>query len=110
MALSRARWAVSALTAFGALLAADAAQAQQTAFHLDRLEVPGAPEDGLVLFRPQTHEQSILYAQLGLGLAIDPLRTANITNDAATLRRSPANVITSQFSTYLSAGFELFDR
>jgi outer membrane protein OmpA-like peptidoglycan-associated protein len=91
-------------------LAARPASAQQPTFHLDRLEVPGAPDDGLVLFRPTTNEHTIVYGQLGLGLAINPLRTANITNDGATLRASPANVITSQFSTYLSGGFELLDR
>ncbi len=105
-----ARWAVAALASCGAVLAAHPASAQQPTFHLDRLEVPGAPDDGLVLFRPQTNEHSIVYAQLGLGLAIDPLRTQSITSDPATLRQSPSNVITSQFSTYLSAGFELFDR
>jgi outer membrane protein OmpA-like peptidoglycan-associated protein len=91
-------------------VAARPAGAQQPTFHLDRLEVPGAPDDGLVLFRPTTNEHSIVYAQLALGLAINPLRTANITNDPGTLRTSPSAVITNQFSTYLSAGFELFDR
>jgi OOP family OmpA-OmpF porin len=86
------------------------ARAQQNTFHLDRLEVPGAPDDGLVLFRPATNERSIFYAQLALGLALDPLRTQNITSDATTLRQSDRNVITSQWSTYMSGGFELFDR
>jgi outer membrane protein OmpA-like peptidoglycan-associated protein len=93
-----------------ALCVTSPAEAQQNTFHLDRLEVPGAPDDGLVLFRPKTNEYTILYAQLGLGLAINPLRTANITNDSSTLRASPSDVITSQFTTYLSGGFELFDR
>jgi outer membrane protein OmpA-like peptidoglycan-associated protein len=86
------------------------ADAQQHTFHLDRLEVPGAPDDGIVLFRPATKEQAIFYAQLGLGFQLNPLRTSNITNDSTTLRNSAGNIITTQLSTYVSAGFELLDR
>jgi outer membrane protein OmpA-like peptidoglycan-associated protein len=92
------------------VLAARPAGAQQQTFHLDRLEVPGAPDDSLTLFRPVTQEYATFYAQLALGLSIDPLRTRNVTQDPAVLRSSDTNVITSQFSTYLSAGFELLDR
>jgi outer membrane protein OmpA-like peptidoglycan-associated protein len=99
------------LTATAALMAApEPAQAQQQTFHLDRLEVPGAPDDGVALFRPVTHEGTIFYAQLGLGLAINPLRTKDITNDGSTLQASRTNVISDQFSTYMSAGFEFFNR
>ena len=63
------------------------ADAQQQTFHLDRLEVPGAPDDGVVLFRPVTKDESIFYAQLGLGLSINPLRTDNITNYQPALAR-----------------------
>ncbi len=103
---------LAALLAGGAALAAAGgdAQAQQTTFHLDRLEVPGAPDDGLVLFRPETQRLQTFYAQLGLGLSVDPLRTANITQDPSTLRASPTNAVNTQLLTYLSAGFELFDR
>jgi outer membrane protein OmpA-like peptidoglycan-associated protein len=107
---ARVRWAIASLAVSGALLAPRVSEAQQHTFHLDRLEVPGAPDDGIVLFRPTSNEHAIVYGQLGLGLQINPLRTSDITSDGATLRRSPANVITSQFSTYLSAGFELLDR
>lgn len=108
---SRALLALVASASTAALLLSTGnAEAQQTTFHLDRLEVPGAPDDGLVLFRPVVQKQATFYAQLGLGLAINPLRAANITQEADTLRLSPRNAITSQFSTYLSAGFELLDR
>jgi len=101
--------AVGAL-AGAALLTAGTARAQQNTFHLDRLEVPGSPDDGLVLFRPATQERAIVYAQLGLGLSINPLRMSDIIQtDPATLRASQANAITNQFSTYMSAGFELLD-
>ena len=86
------------------------AGAQQQTFHLDRLEVPGAPDDGLVLFRPRVRSRAIVYAQLGVGFALNSLRTRDITAEFAALQRSSANVITTQLSTYMSAGFELFDR
>jgi OmpA-OmpF porin, OOP family len=101
----------AAAAAFAATLLAPAlADAQQQTFHLDRLEVPGAPDDGVVLFRPVTKEESIFYAQLGLGLSINPLRTGNITNDPSALHASASNVITTQFTSYMSAGFELLNR
>jgi len=99
---------VGALAAF--LAYAPPAGAQQQTFHLDRLEVPGAPNDGAVLFRPVTDSGPTFYAQLALGFALDPLRTSDITKSDAALRASAADVITTQLSTYLSAGFELFDR
>jgi len=88
------------------------AAAQQQTFHLDRLEVPGAPNDGVALFRPELEKssQAIAYGQLGIGFALDPLRTGNITNYSGTLQSSSGNVITTQLSTYMSAGVHLFER
>jgi outer membrane protein OmpA-like peptidoglycan-associated protein len=86
------------------------ARAQQTTFHLDRLEVPGAPDDGLVLFRPETRKGSIVYAQLGIGFSLNPLRLGTITTDAYTLQYSHGNPITTQLSTYMSAGVQVLDR
>jgi len=83
--------------------------AQQQTFHLDRLEVPGAPDDGAILFRPVTQEAPIVYAQFGLGLAVNPLRTSEITSSRDALRASPHDIITGQFSTYLSAGIEVLN-
>src|SRR5260221_11353587 len=105
-----AKWGLAAAVISGTLLAASSADAQQHTFHLDRLEVPGAPEDGLVLFRPVTQPNAILYAQLALGFAVNPLRTRDITDQIAVLRASPGNLITTQLSTSMSAGFELLDR
>ncbi len=105
-----ARAAVAVAAGTGALLLPELADAQQQTFHLDRLEVPGAPDDGVVLFRPVTKDESIFYAQLGLGLSINPLRTDNITNYQPALNASATNVITTQFTSYMSAGLELLDR
>jgi outer membrane protein OmpA-like peptidoglycan-associated protein len=83
------------------------AEAQQHTFHLDRLEVPGAPDDGLVLFRPVTRDQDIVYAQLGLGFSLNPLRMSDLTTDPNVKSASPANAVTTQLSTYASLGVEL---
>jgi OOP family OmpA-OmpF porin len=108
-----AKWTravLAVLAGGGSALWSQSAGAQQPTFHLDRLEVPGAPDDGLILFRPVTRPETIFYAQLGLGLSINPLRTSNITNNQSVLQASSTNVISTQFSTYMSAGFELADR
>jgi outer membrane protein OmpA-like peptidoglycan-associated protein len=89
------------------------AQAQQQTFHLDRLEVPGSPQDGVVLFVPESAKQPSFYVQLGIGEAVNPLRLSNIADqslDPTTFTRSNTHVVTSQFSTYMSAGFQLFER
>jgi outer membrane protein OmpA-like peptidoglycan-associated protein len=86
------------------------ALAQQATFKLDRLEMPGAPDDGVVLFRPVTQDKPIFFAQLGLGLSINPLRTRNVTEDASTIRRSSRGVIDHQFTQYTTVGFQLLDR
>jgi outer membrane protein OmpA-like peptidoglycan-associated protein len=114
---------------FGLFSAFDAqeARAQQNTFKLDRLEVPGAPDDGLVLFRPTSSQKgavngsgvsdvfnaasrSIVFGQLALGYQLEPLHTRNITEDPDTLRRSSSSVITHTINVYMNAGFELFDR
>src|SRR5262249_51084793 len=105
---ARLALALGALTA--AAFAASPARAQQATFHLDRLEMPGAPDDGLVLFRPVTQPRPTFYAQRGLGYALRPLKTSQITSEKATLDSSHGAVIQDQFSTYMSAGLQLGDR
>jgi outer membrane protein OmpA-like peptidoglycan-associated protein len=101
---------VAIAAAAGVVGAPRLAAAQQQTFHLDRLEVPGAPDDGIILFRAAVQPKPTFYAQLGFGYSADPLRTVNITSDQATLAASKTNVITTQFSTYLSVGIQLFER
>jgi outer membrane protein OmpA-like peptidoglycan-associated protein len=86
------------------------ASAQQHTFKLDRLEVPGSPDDGLALFRPVTNQRTIVFGQLGIGYQFDPLHTRNITSDQDTLKRSGPAVVEHQMTVYANAGFELFDR
>jgi outer membrane protein OmpA-like peptidoglycan-associated protein len=105
-----ARVALAATAALAVFGAPRLAAAQQHTFHLDRLEVPGAPDDGIILFRPAAQDPPTFYAQLGVGYAVDPLRIRNITNDPLALGASNRNVITTQISTYMSLGVELFGR
>jgi outer membrane protein OmpA-like peptidoglycan-associated protein len=100
-------WTAAASLWVAVLSVPRSADAQQHTFHLDRLEVPGAPDDGLVLFRPVTRDKDIVYAQLALGFSLNPLRMSNLTTDPGVKSSSAADAITTQLSTYASAGFEL---
>jgi outer membrane protein OmpA-like peptidoglycan-associated protein len=86
------------------------ARAQQTTFHLDRVEVPGSPDDGFVLFRPYTRQNTIFFGQLALGYSLNPLHTSDVTNNAGTLAASSSAIIQDQFTTYANVGFEFLDR
>jgi outer membrane protein OmpA-like peptidoglycan-associated protein len=102
--------AIPALAFAAAAFRAETASAQQKTFHLDRLEMPGAPDDGAVLFRPVTTQRTIFFGQLGVGYSFQPLRTSNITTDGETRKRSSHAVIKNQLVMYGNAGFELLDR
>jgi outer membrane protein OmpA-like peptidoglycan-associated protein len=106
-----ARFAV-ATAALATLLTTRSASAQQHTFKLDRLEIPGAPEDGLVLFRPVTQPKPIFFAQLGLGYSLHPLHTSNIVSatDKSTLRASDSSVVSDQLTTYGTVGFQFLNR
>jgi outer membrane protein OmpA-like peptidoglycan-associated protein len=105
------RVGVGASVAALALTSATEAKAQSKTFHLDRLEVPGTPDDGIALFRPATNPRNIVYGQLGLGYSLRPLRVRTLTNDTSVLARTDRTaVIQDQFTMYASAGFQLLDR
>ena len=108
---SRTRTVVAGTIGLLALAAsAKPAEAQQKTFKLDRLEMAGAPEDGLGLFRPVTNQRTIFFGQLGVGYQLNPLRTKTITTDETVRRRSDHAVIQNQLAIYGNAGFEFFDR
>jgi OmpA-OmpF porin, OOP family len=92
------------------LFSTRSASAQQHTFKLDRLEIPGAPEDGLVLFRPVTQPKPIFFAQLSLGYSLHPLHASNVTTDKATLRASSSSVVSDQLTTYGTVGFQFLNR
>ncbi len=105
------RFRKSFLIAFLAPLAVEAsAHAQSATFYLDRLNTPGAPDDGIVMWRPVTQPDNIFYGQLGIGYQYAPLRTSTVIQDKTTLKASSANVIDNQLTIYGSAGVELFNR
>ncbi len=87
-----------------------AAEAQQTTFHLDRLEMPGAPDDGVAMFRPVTNQRFIAYGQLGMGYSLNVLRVRNVTRDEPTIKRSNLGVVKNQLTLYGAAGIQVFDR
>jgi OOP family OmpA-OmpF porin len=91
-------------------LTSSGARAQQATFYLDRLNVPGAPDDTTVLFRPVTQPDNIFYFQMGVGFQYAPLRTETIVQDPTTLKKSSANVVDTQLTIYGTAGFELLNR
>jgi len=86
------------------------AWAQSRTFHLDRLDVAGGPDDGVVLVRPKLRKTPNLYGQMALGFALNPLKTSTVTADAITLRNSERAVIASQTTTTLTFGAQLWDR
>ncbi len=108
--LVRSRLLLAALLGATATLSS-AARAQVSTFHLDRLEMPGAPEDGLVLYRPVTQEQALVFGQFAVGYSLNPLRTSNISPLNRNVRtRSDYAVIDHQLSVYATAGIQLLDR
>lgn len=106
----RATWGISLLLGAAATLSTETASAQQKTFHLDRLEMPGAPDDGVVLFRPVTNQRTIFFGQLGIGYQLRPLRTSTVTSDDFTVKRSRSAVIQDQLAVYGNAGFQILDR
>ena len=109
--LRAVQFAAATAAAGGVLTVAPrVASAQVTTFKLDRLEVPGAPDDGLVIFRPVTQPKPIFFGQVGLGYTLNPLHTSNITTDQTTLRQSSTGVVKDQLTFYPVLGFEFLNR
>ncbi len=105
-----ARGAAAVLLGAAGFLSAETASAQQKTFHLDRLEMPGAPDDGVVLFRPVTNQRTIFFGQLGIGYQLNPLRTSTVVTDQSTRARSADAVVKHQFAIYGNTGFQILDR
>ncbi|MDB4942900.1 MAG: Flagellar motor rotation protein MotB [Labilithrix sp.] len=87
------------------------AAAQTKTFHLDRLEVPGGPEDGITLFRPQNNPRNIFFGQLALGYQLRPLKVRNVTQDTAVLARTDRTaVVQDALTVYGNVGFQILER
>jgi OmpA-OmpF porin, OOP family len=94
----------------GALLSGKDAKAQQKTFHLDRLDVPGAPDDGVAMFRPVTEQRNIVFGQIGIGYQLNPLRTSTVTTVESVRDRSRHAIVANQLAVYGNVGFQLLDR
>ncbi|APR86992.1 Outer membrane protein A precursor [Minicystis rosea] len=98
---------VAALVAFAA--APSSARAQTATFAVDRLTMAGAPGDGITVWRPEMSEKTRFFGQLGLGLAVNPLRADNYVDNLDNEKKLK-NPLTTQFITYANVGVELLSR
>ena len=96
-------------TLLATLLVPFAANAQDKTFYLDRLQIGGAPGDGLAVWRPDIG-QTRIYGQFGLGFSLNPLRIDNHVDNlekAGTLQGPP---VANQLAAYVTAGAEILER
>jgi OmpA-OmpF porin, OOP family len=92
-------------------LASSRAGAQQKTLYLDRLTVGGAPDDGIALWRPYESPKTRVFAQMGLGLTLRPLRVTTVSPDNnPRLRNFNDAVVGSQFINYATVGAEVSGR
>lgn len=113
MKLSRIRrWLLPTAALAALTLVSGPAAAQQPTFHLDRLEMPGGPDDGMVMFRPVVQPNTILYGQFGIGYSVNPLRTTNIVNSLqkTIVNQSDRGVVKHQLTLYSTAGIQFMNR
>ena len=102
-----------AIAAISATICSPSAFAQTQTFKLDRVEVPGAPDDTLMMARAVTQPEPTLFAQLGLGYSLNPLRTDTIYSvpNLRLLAQAPARgVVKDQLTVYTAVGAQLFNR
>lgn len=93
----------------GALLTPKSAYAQANTFYLDRLQVGGAPADGVAVWNPEI-DGTRAFIQAALGVAYKPLRTENIVYDQGDVRSFQGPPVTHQFIVYATVGTEIKNR
>ena len=104
---------LASLALIGTLAAPSVASAQQTTFYLDRLQMAGAPDDGIGIWRPQMGDKTRFYGQLGLGYSLNPLRVENYIDkidQSAIVEKQNGAPVSSQLTTYVNAGGEIINR
>ncbi len=106
----RAAGALASLAGASGLFSPADARAQATTFTLDRMMVPGGPDDGIAVYRPVTQDKPLFFAQVGLGYSVNPLHTTNVVQSPVIVANSPAGFIQGQITQYTTAGFEFLDR
>ncbi len=92
-----------------ALVTSELASAQSRTFYLDRVQLGGAPGDGLMVWRPEFTRTTSVYGAFAVGYALDPLRKNSVAEDPKTLGRME-NLITQEVDIYALAGVQLFGR
>lgn len=112
-ARSRGTWAAALAAGVMVTAAAGTASAQDRTFYLDRLQVGGAPDDGIAVWRPEMHERERFFGQLHAGFAYNPFRIEHHIKDDGQAQRMAAESgapVKAQISGYADIGVELFDR
>ena len=101
-----------ALPAFLAALWPASVLAQNTTFVLDRLLPPGAPDDTIVMPRPVTQPDVIVFGQLGFGYEANPLRTKTVVNQSLDRRliQNQPQFISHVLSWYPTVGVQFLNR
>jgi OmpA-OmpF porin, OOP family len=99
---------LAALALVAVSLSSSAARAQR-AFYVDRIQIGGAPEDGLVSRRPYVGHEARLYGSIAAGYTLNPLRASTVAaTDAAEAKIE--NPIEHQALSYFSVGVEFAGR
>ncbi|XXT19135.1 kelch repeat-containing protein [Sorangium sp. So ce429] len=95
----------------GALLLAwpRRSEAQESTFYLDRLQVAGAPDDGIAIWRPSIGPTR-LFAQLTVNYAHNALRVETFVHEPDTARGLRGPAVASQLTTHYTVGAELLER
>jgi outer membrane protein OmpA-like peptidoglycan-associated protein len=70
----------------------------------------GAPGDGFGVWRPDVSDKTRFFGQVGIGYALNPLRTDNYVRNLDNAALIPGNPLSRQISGYFDAGVELFGR
>lgn len=83
--------------------------AAQRAFYLDRVQIGGAPDDGLVTRRPYLSPETRIYGSTTLGYVLNPLRASTVAVDDIAEEKIE-NLIQQQVISYFSAGIEIAHR
>jgi outer membrane protein OmpA-like peptidoglycan-associated protein len=96
---------ISLAVASAVALGTSDVHAQQRTFYLDRLQMSGTPDDGLVAWRPYTHERTRIYVDGALGFTLNPLRGGPLT-DNPNIERQLENPVREQTILYLLTGWE----
>lgn len=102
-------WSVAALWLWLVLLCAADAAAQERTFYLDRVQVSGAPDDGLIVWRPYMAEKTRFFGAATLGYTLNPLHADTVTNNEQVADRIE-NPMRHQFILHLSGGIEIANR